>query len=328
MSSAVLAGAVALNLAGSYMPGTLPPEPSAKAHPHAHAAWANIPNLKIIKPQLERHEGVFHGPAILTEAPARNAENQVYLYASSNWSGGATTISPQRGTYSTAVLFMSVLVPNVRASFGSTCDNNVRRYTSVWNGVDGFDSNPATVEQAGINIISDCVDRATIGAWIESYPNPENAISNFPISTGDLVDIWTWVAPGVTCGAWEDETKQSFTQACINDPYPNAVAYQNLEWIVERPVVGGKSSALGNYFAIPIWSAFSYSYQTGQVFGSAAADPSFWGAQGSLYLIDMKDDNGGIISRPAAYYVDMMTMYDAGSAYCQAGANCEPRAGQ
>jgi hypothetical protein len=57
----VAAGAIALNIAGTFSPGTLPPEPP-REHVHAHRAWQKIPSMKQVRPHLQRHDGVLHRP--------------------------------------------------------------------------------------------------------------------------------------------------------------------------------------------------------------------------------------------------------------------------
>jgi hypothetical protein len=314
----IFVGATPLNIPGAFMPGTLPPEPPAiEGHPRGHAAWAKIPNMRQIKPHLERHEGVFHAPTSRASVSGQTA-------TTANWSGSAVVGAANQ--YATAVPFMSVIVPTVHDAFGCTSNAPQQRYTAIWNGIDGFGG--STVEQAGIQIASDCTDISNGGPFIEVYPNPEVAITNFPISPGDMVDIWTWVfqSARLTCAAWENESKQNYTTTCLTAPGPFSAS--TVEWVVERPQIGSTLATLGNYVTVPIWSALAWDTRTGwavDIFASAAAPPSAWGSTGTPYSISMTDNNGNVISEPNARWYDTLFMYDVGSAYCQAGASCEPR---
>jgi hypothetical protein len=302
----------------------VPPEPPAE-HQGAHKAWEGIQHLKTIKPPLQRHEGVFHAPLIA--APnLRNGETDAINFSSANWSGSA--IFGKANQYATGATAMSVLVPMTKAAFGcdKSQDPNDVHYTAIWSGIDGLGS--STVEQAGIQIVSDCADAPAIGPWIEVYPNPEVIVTNFPVSPGDMIDIWAWTNQSLklTCAAWENESKQNYTTACLNNPV-NPIQATSIEWIVERPQIGsaGNLATLGNYVTIPIWSALAWDYQTGATFGAAASPPSAWGSTGTAYSIDMIDNNGATISTPNPRWWDTLFMYDVGPAYCRPGAKCQPR---
>jgi hypothetical protein len=317
------AGAVPLNLAGSFMPGTLPPQPpliQGESPKGGRAAWEKIDHMHRIVPHLEKHEGVFHAPAIPGSSPL-SAGISGETATTTNWSGSAVVGAANQ--YATGATVMFVLVPEAHDAFGCTSNSPKYNYTAIWNGIDGFGS--STVEQAGIQIVSDCTDAPGVQTFIEVYPHPEVLISNFPISPGDMVVIWTWVIQSakLTCAAWENESKQNYTTACLTAP--GAFSASSVEWVVERPQVGASLATLGNYVTIPIWYAMSWDYVKGTIFASGAAPPSAWGSSGTPYSISMTDDNGNLISEPNARWYDTLFMYDTGPAYCQAGASCQPR---
>jgi hypothetical protein len=318
----IFVGAAPLNIPGAFMPGTLPPEPPAiEGHQRGHAAWAKIPNMHQIKPHLERHEGVFHAPAIPGSSP-RSASVSAETAVTGNWSGSAVVGAPNQ--YATGATVMFVIMPTTSAVFGVNCAGpNATNFVAIWNGIDGFDG--STVEQAGIQAGMIACQLQRSSAFIEVYPEPEMGINNFYISPGDMVVIWTWVNQSAkqTCAAWENESKQNYTTACLTAP--GAFRASTIEWVVERPEVGGGLTTLSNYVTIPIWAAYSWDYVKGNIFASAAAPPSAWGSTGTPYSISMADNNGNIISEPNPRFWDTLFMYDTGSAYCQAGASCEPR---
>lgn len=320
MSDLMTAGAIALNLAGSFMPGTLPPEPPGE-HQKAHAAWASIPHHRQIKPHLEPREGVFHAPAKGLVVSGESGNENTTTLGTQNWSGSG--IVGAGNQYISGAVAMSVLVPNLFSAFGA-CDNNDKEvYTSVWTGIDGLGT--STVEQAGLDMraVSNCIENSGVAPFIETYPRPENIVTNFPISPGDMIDVWTWISTTLTCGAWENESKQTYTSACITDPEP--ITASTIEWIVERPQLGSSLTTLGNYVALPMWSAWAWDYQKGGTFASATLPPQNFGSTGTAYAIDMTDDQGNLISHPYPVGNSQLLFYDVGSAYCQSAANCEPR---
>jgi hypothetical protein len=314
----IFVGATPLNIPGAFMPGTLPPEPPAiEGHQRGHAAWAKIPNIRQIKPHLERHEGVFHAPASRASVSADTA-------VTGNWSGSA--VVGVNNQYASGATYMSVLMPGISAAFGTDCAGpsaGKTNYVAIWNGIDGFGG--STVEQAGISAGMIACQLARSNPFIEVYPEPEVGIDNFYISPGDMVDIWTWVVQSakLTCAAWENESQQKYTTACLTAP--GAFPASTVEWVVERPQIGGGFTTLSNYITVPIWSTMAWDYRTGIISASAVAPPSAWGSAGTLYSISMTDNSGNLISEPNARWYDTLFMYDTGPAYCQAGASCQPR---
>jgi Peptidase A4 family len=313
MSSALLAGAIALSIPGSFMPGTQPPEPPVLEQPSkVREAWAKLPYMNQIKPILKRNEGVFHGP----HQPI--VSNSVSTTTSSNWSGAAIAANPSQ--YATTATSFIVVVPNASYAFNAPCPSNpgAQAYTGIWSGIDGFGN--STVKQAGLSIISNCLDQSSVAPFIETYPNPEVIVTNFPIARGDVLVVWLWVdqASKVTCATWEDESQNAETSACLTAPA--AFPASTVEWVVERPSLeSGALTTLGNYVAAPIWAANAWDYNSGAMLATAAADPSYWGAPGSFYFINMLDNNGNPISAPNPRVLDTLLMFDTGSAYCASG---------
>jgi hypothetical protein len=325
---AVLSGATPLNIPGAFMPGELPPEPpeiaaqpgAGEAHRNTHAAWARIPNTQMIKPHLVRREGTFHAPAIPAAGDLRAAAaGTAQTTSTSNWSGVA--VAGKTGQYANGEITMSLMVPYIAEAFGCSAHDQQWHYTTIWTGIDGFGS--GTVEQAGIQVVSDCSGPEAIYAFIETYPQPEVYIDNFPINVGDMVDVWVWLTGSSTCAAWENETRNTFTTACLTEPGP--IQASSIEWVVERPLVGPNLATLGNYITIPAWSQLAWDQKIGGIFGGAASEPSVWGSTGNFYWINMLDGSGNVISEPNTRWWDTTLFYATGSAYCSAGTICQPR---
>ena len=323
-----LPGATPLNIPGAFMPGELPPEPpDIAAQPAAgvaaggasqrntHSAWARIPNTQMIKPHLVRREGVFHAPTIRAAKSGTSAQTAT----TDNWSGSAVIGKP--GQYANAEIAMSLMVPYIAEAFGCAAHDQQWHYTSIWAGIDG--DGTSTVEQAGVQVVSDCSGPENITAFIETYPEPEVYIDNFPINVGDMVDVWVWLTGASTCATWENETRNTWTSACLTEPGPIQAA--SIEWVVERPLVGSNLATLGNYITAPAWSQLAWNQKTGRVFAGAASEPSAWGSRGTFYSISMTDNSGAVISEPNTRWWDTTLFYSTGSAYCDAGTTCEPR---
>jgi hypothetical protein len=327
----ILPRATPLNIPGAYMPGELPPEPpeiaaqpsAGETHRNPHTAWTRIPNMKMIKPHLVRRENTFHAPATdlraagnLHAADAATAQTTT----TNNWSGVAVAGTP--GQYRNAEITMSFgPIPYIAEAFGCTLHDQQWHYTTIWTGTDGFGS--GTVEQAGIQVVSDCDGPEAIYAFIETYPQPEVYIDNFSINVGDMIDVWVWLTGSSTCAAWENETRNTFTSACLTNPGP--IQASSIEWVVERPFVGPNLATLGNYITIPAWSQIAWDQKTGGIFGAAASEPTVWNSTGSFYWINMLDGSGNVISEPNTRWWDTTLFYATGSAYCSAGTICQPR---
>ena len=86
----------------------------------------------------------------------------------------------------------------------------------------------------------------------------------------------------------------------------------SIEWIVERPGVGGGLATLTNYIASawPVGYAWNYT----------ASSPTYYyegrnPAAGTLEMITMLDNNGNEISSAAVQNNDSLLFHDFGSAY-------------
>jgi hypothetical protein len=319
-----LSGATPLNIPGAFMPGELPPEPpdiaaqpsaGAVSHRSTHSAWARIPNTQMIKPHLVRREGVFHTPAIRAAAAATSVQTST----TDNWSG--STVIGKPGQYANGEIAMSLMVPYIAEAFGCAAHDQQWHYTSIWAGIDG--DGTSTVEQAGVQVVSDCSGPENITAFIETYPEPEVYIDNFPINVGDMVDVWVWLTGASTCAAWENETRNASTTACLTNPGP--IQSASIEWVVERPLLGPNLATLGNYITVPVWSQIAWDQKTGRVFAGAASEPYVWGSTGTFYSISMTDNSGKVISEPNTRWWDTTLFYSTGSTYCDTGTTCEPR---
>lgn len=313
--------ATPLNLPNSFAPNTLPPSPLSRSDLKSH--WNNIPNLHQITPHLKVNKGVYHSPLLpsplLPSATAvensGEAAGSVTYINSSNWSGSGVVGSPNQ--YATGAIAFATTIPRSVAPLNTSCStDNTFRSTATWAGFDGLGN--STVEQGGIWLTQQGCQQPQIGVFIETYPDPEITITNFPVSTGDLVIVWLFLdQPNQSvCITYQNETAGNVTAACLKSPV--SFTASTFEWVVERPSYG-QLVPLSNYLAWPIWSGNAWDYHANNMWTSAAYD---WGSSGQFYSISMLDNSGGRISYPTTKLYDTVIMHVDGSAYCVPSTSC------
>jgi hypothetical protein len=159
-----------------------------------------------------------HAPAIIRERHGKNA-------TSTNWSGYAVTgangsVTDVKGSW---------IVPTASCTAGAPDS-----YSSLWVGIDGFNSN--TVEQIGID--ADCVSgKPTYYAWFEFYPHWPYNINNFSVTPGDVItaEVSYGGKSGFTVTLKNLNTSKSFSTS-TKMPQANL---SSAEWIVEAPWSSG-----------------------------------------------------------------------------------------
>ncbi len=162
---------------------------------------------------------------------------------SSNWSGGV--VNPPAGQ-----AFQWIegdwVIPAVDAP-----TQNEWYYCATWIGIDGDGS--GDVFQAGVE--SDVYANGSsitlnYYPWWEWYPGPSVAITNFPVSPGDMITMLICSAGvGSTTGTvyWTNVTTGASTNASLTAPSGTKLIGNCAEWIVEAPTVNGGQSALADY---------------------------------------------------------------------------------
>jgi Peptidase A4 family len=149
-------------------------------------------------------------------------------------------------------------VPTVTSSSSGTT------YSSVWVGIDGFNS--STVEQVGTE--EDIENgHAVYNAWWEMYSSgkqqPEQVITGMTVDPGDSI---TASVQYITTGAHAGQFLLSITDSShANDSFstyetssqvqsPQA-SRSSAEWVIEAPTVGNNISALANFGAVTFTNA-------------------------------------------------------------------------
>jgi len=199
-----------------------------------------------IVPEFEHRENVSHGPMrpadVVAPAQPTTATGEPANATSGNWSG-ATIFAPAGKPYAWVAGQWTVPSPNT-TGVGSF-------YASEWVGIDGWNS--PDVLQAGTEteVSNFIIARSTrVYTWWEWYPAGEVAISNLPVSPGDV--MYCLICADTTTHATVYFSNQSSgvgTRFDITPPVGTTLAGNVAEWIVERPNVGGSTASLTDYTA-------------------------------------------------------------------------------
>ena len=122
-------------------------------------------------------------------------------------------------------------------------------YSSSWIGIDG-DGSP-DVCQAGVEceaVTAGGVTKKNVYAWWEWYPNYEIAISNFPVSAGDMLSCLICVTSATTASVYfTNNSSNTSTSFQITAPSGTTLKGNCAEWVVEAPTVGGNLAKLARY---------------------------------------------------------------------------------
>jgi hypothetical protein len=124
-------------------------------------------------------------------------------------------------------------------------------YCASWIGIDG--DNSSDVCQIGFECevyrSGNSVTRY-VYPWFEWFPAGEVAITNFPVSPGDMVTtlLCTSGAGATSATAYfTNRTTGVTTSLSFSAPSGTSLTGNAAEWIVEAPTVGGGQSAVADY---------------------------------------------------------------------------------
>jgi hypothetical protein len=223
----------------------LPRRPDAKQEPEWRAAWEKAlarPTSWIV-PEFQEVKGRSHGaikPAPRKKLPTRTAAADLANATSGNWSG-AVDFSPKGKPYRWVAGQWTVPNPHAPGS-GSF-------YASEWVGIDGWGS--SDVLQAGtetevIEVLWFTI--ASVYAWWEWYPAGEVAITNLPVSAGDVMYCLICVNSTTSASVYfSNQSAGISTSFTITAPSGTTLQGNVAEWVVERPTVGGSVASLTDY---------------------------------------------------------------------------------
>jgi hypothetical protein len=223
----------------------LPRRPDAEKEPEWRAAWerALARPTTWITPEFAEIKGRKHGPlrpAGRKKLPPRSEATDLANATSGNWSGAAD-FSPAGKPYRWVAGQWTVPNPHAPGS-GSY-------YASEWVGIDGWGS--GDVLQAGTETEITEVLWFTISSvytWWEWYPAGEVAITNLPVSPGDVMYCLICVNSTTSATAYfSNQATGVSTNFTITAPSGTTLAGNSAEWVVERPTVNGSVASLTDY---------------------------------------------------------------------------------
>jgi len=306
----------------------IPPAPDRTAAPAAHALWQqavrgptnrDAPNsIQLTPTNIFNGPPQNVGPSAPYASPAEVPSANIVTTTSSNWSGTADYNAAN--PFTVEAIIGRFVVPTAHQAFGA-CTGGWD-YSSIWPGIDGFGS--SDVLQAGIEADAYCNGSTTstfYSAWIEWYPYASTRVSSPVIHPGDLVYVEVWnTSPTQGYAYFKNFSTNTAAEYSLTRPPAATHVGNSVEWIVERPSVGGGLATLTNY----IDSAWSY----GVAWNYTSRTPTYYyqGANPSppttLYDITMLDNSGHGISSATIENADFLWFQDFGSACGLASPPC------
>ena len=143
-------------------------------------------------------------------------------------------------------------VPVAREAY-NLCNVNTR-YASFWVGIDGFNS--PDVLQAGIEADASCSSQITsayYSAWYEWYPDYEIRVSSPAVGPGDEIYVYVWNTSRTVGNYYMvNYTQNEVSSLSFDAPSGTQLVGDLVEWIAERPSIGGTLAMLTNYVAEPV----------------------------------------------------------------------------
>jgi hypothetical protein len=223
----------------------LPRRPHAVREPEWRAAWDRAfgRSMTWIVPTFEEIADRSHGPARPSARRKLVAASKLPGVAnatSGNWSG-AVDFSAKGKPYRWVAGQWTVPNPHAPGSGAY--------YASEWVGIDGWGS--SDVLQAGTETQVTHVlwfTVANVYTWWEWFPAGEVAITNLPVSPGDV--MYCLICVNSTTSAtvyFSNQATGVSTSFTITAPSGTTLAGNSAEWVVERPTVNGSVASLTDY---------------------------------------------------------------------------------
>jgi hypothetical protein len=290
----------------------IPPAPDVKAAPEVYKKWqqavSGIADPQKRVPTTLTQTNIFHGPArkIGPSMPSGTANNAVTT-TSSNWSGDP--VYNLNKPFTVEAIIGVFVIPTAHQAFGS-CTGGWD-FSSLWPGIDGFIGS-GDVLQAGVEVDAYCNGSQTssfYSAWIEWFPANSTRVS-FPIHPGDMMFVEVWsVSPTNGYAYFYNYSTNQSAEYQLTAPSGTNLVGNSVEWVVERPSLGGRLATLTNYIDSAWPSGLAWNYQ------SATPTYQYQGqtpAAGTLNEITML---GNGISSAAIENLNFLWFRDVGSAY-------------
>ena len=236
----------------------IPPAPDAKTSPQGYAAWAAAVTSKARResPVLTK-TNISNGPMRGTGSSAPIANNALST-TSSNWSGSADlNISNPQNKEAIEGYFE---VPTAHQAFGG-CDGGWD-YSFVWPGIDALHFPRRFTRRAEADAYCNGGSRSTFySAWVEWYPFNETRVSSPAITPGDFLFVEVWnVSPTQGYVYFHDYSSNVTAEYALTPPNGTTLRGNTVEWVVERPGVGGGLATLTNYIDVPNTYGIAWDY--------------------------------------------------------------------
>jgi Peptidase A4 family len=274
----------------------IPPAPDAKAAPKAYAQWRKaMSGPRVAGKGILTHTTIKNGPVQRAGSATPNLNSGVYGISSYNWSGSADYLITNLANIE--AIYTYFVVPQAHQRYGY-CTGGWD-YSSIWPGIDGFYAS-ADVLQGGVEVDSLCfngnMSQSFYSAWVEWYPNYETRVSYPEVHPGDevFVQVWNTSATNGYVYIYNVSTNAA-GQYQLTAPAGTMLSGNTVEWVVERPSVGGSLATLTNYTDVPLYSGFAWNYSVSSptYYNPYSSPPSGGGA---LFLVQMVDNGGSGIS--------------------------------
>ena len=296
----------------------IPPAPNPSVAPQAYEQWKKAvsgPQNREAAPVLTQtniSNGSIKGKTVGGSNSVKNAgpvSNNIVAASSSNWSGWRIVGGGM--PFATEAIIGEFVVPTARQAFGS-CTGGWD-FSSQWPGIDGNGS--GDVLQAGVEVDAYCNGGTTASfysAWIEWFPFNETRVSSPAMHPGDLVFVEVWnTSPTNGYAYFYNYSTQTAAAYRLTPPSGTTLVGNSIEWIVERPGVGGGIATLTNYIDV------SWPYNVAWNYAAATPHYYFPGLDPNpltLELITMLDNAGHGISYGAPQNFGFVYFHDFGTA--------------
>ena len=218
-------------------------------------------------------------PLIPVGSIVEGPPNASHIQYSSNWAGAVITSPPAGQTFTSVQGQFTVPKPST-SSTGSYS-------ASAWVGIDG-DTYSAAILQAGADFTvtkSGSSSSYSYDLWYEWYPNYAIDFSNFPVTSGNVINVKV-TATSTSTGTVVMEnltTGKTVTQSVSAPSSSSHLGGQNAEWIVEDFDSGGSQVAFANFGTVTF---------TGCVAKTASSTLSVSGAT----VIEIENSSGQVIT--------------------------------
>jgi hypothetical protein len=227
---------------------------------------------------------------------------------SPNWSG--YSIVDSKNPFKNGETFAQFTVPVAQQAVGA-CTGSTD-HGSAWTGIDGNGSRD--VLQAGVEFDAYCGGGSKsqfYSAWYEWYPAGEVRIGNFAVAPGDVMRVVVWnSSPTIGHALIVNYTTNSEVALGFAAPHGTTLAGNSVEWILERPFIGGAFATLTNYIANPFTDCFAFNTTGRTRYYYPGQSPT-----GTEYALTMTDNSGKPISTAELQGLWDLWFYDEGSAY-------------